>query len=69
MKLIYAIFREIIGLVLDDEFLFVATLSVVGAAVVLAKIFVVPPLATGGVLLGGVVGALLLSVWRTAYAR
>lgn len=67
MKLLYATFSKIT--VLDDEFLFVAALSVVGVAVVLAEVLAVPPLATGGVLLGGVVGALFVSVWRTAHTR
>lgn len=69
MKLLQATIMEIMGLFIDDEFLLVAALSAVGAAGVLAKILAVPPLAAGGVLLGGAVGALLVSIWRTAHTR
>jgi hypothetical protein len=68
MNLLRASFREIVGLFLDDEFLAVAVLIVVGTAAVLMKLHVLAPLVAGGVLLVGCLGALLTSVWRTASA-
>jgi hypothetical protein len=69
MNLLRASFREIVGLFLDDEFLAVAVLIVVGAAAVLMKLQAIAPLAVGAVLLAGSLGALLTSVWRTAKGR
>jgi hypothetical protein len=68
MKLINAMVKEILSLFLDDEFLALAALVVVGATAILAKIFAVAALAAGGVLVVGCLGVLLLSVWRTAHA-
>jgi predicted benzoate:H+ symporter BenE len=69
MNLLHASFREIVGLFLDDEFLAVAVLIVVGAAAVLTRLQAVAPLAVGAVLLAGCLGVLLMSVWRTATGR
>jgi hypothetical protein len=69
MNLLHASFREIVGLFLDDEFLAVAVLIVVGAAAVLMRLQAVAPLAVGAVLLAGCLGVLLMSVWRTATGR
>jgi hypothetical protein len=69
MNLLRATGNEILGLFLDDEFLAVAALIVVSSVAVLLKAFSVVPLAAGGVLLGGCVGVLLISIWRTAHAR
>jgi hypothetical protein len=68
MKLMRAIGRELLGLFLDDEFLAVAALAVVGAAAILIKALHVAPLVAGFVLLGGCVAVLCLSIWRTARA-
>jgi hypothetical protein len=67
MNLMRAIGREILGLFLDDEFLAVATLMVVGATAILVKILHAPPLG-GLALFGGCVAVLCLSIWRTARA-
>jgi hypothetical protein len=69
MNLLRATGNEILGLFLDDEFLAVAALIVVSSVAVLLKAFSVVPLAAGGILLGGCVGVLLISIWRTAHAR
>jgi hypothetical protein len=66
MNLLRASFREVVGLFLDDEFLAMSVLIVVGAAAVLLKLQAVAPLTAGGVLLVGCLGVLLTSVWRTA---
>jgi hypothetical protein len=69
MNLLRATGNEILGLFLDDEFLAVAALVVVSSVAVLLRAFSVVPLTAGGVLLGGCVGVLLISIWRTAHAR
>ena len=69
MNLLRATGNEILGLFLDDEFLAVAARVVVSSVAVLLRAFSVVPLAAGGVLLGGCVGVLLISIWRTAHAR
>jgi hypothetical protein len=68
MNLLRTSCREIVGLFLDDEFLAVAVLIVVGVAALLIKLHVIAPLAAGGVLFAGCLGILLTSVWRTANA-
>jgi hypothetical protein len=69
MKFLRTIGKEILGLFVDDEFLALAVLITVCCVAVLLKAFSVVPLAAGGVLLGGCVGVLLISIWRTAHAR
>jgi hypothetical protein len=68
VKLLRVIGQEIVGLFLDDEFLAVAALIVVGAVAVLVKVFDVAPIVSGSVLVGGCVGILAISVWRTAHS-
>jgi hypothetical protein len=68
MRLVRGTGKQILGLFLDDDFLALATLIVVSAVTVLLKAFTVSPLAAGGTLLVGCVGALFISVWRTARA-
>jgi hypothetical protein len=69
MKLLRTMGGEIVGLFLDDEFLAVAALIVVCTAAVLVKAIDIKPVVGGGALLGGCVGVLLMSVWRTASSR
>jgi hypothetical protein len=58
--------RELLGLFLDDEFLAVAVLIVVGTAALLAKALTGAPLVAGAVLIAGSVTALLFSIWQAA---
>jgi hypothetical protein len=69
MNLLSAAFRKIVGLFLDDEFLAVAVLVIVGAIAFLMKLHVIAPLAAGGILFAGCQGVLLTSVWRKANAK
>jgi hypothetical protein len=68
MNLLRASLREIVGLFVDDQFLAVAALVVVCAVTLLIEFHVITPLAAGGVLFAGCLGALLTSVWRAANA-
>lgn len=69
MNTLRLVAQEIVGLFLDDEFLAVAALVVVGVAAVLVKVVGTASVAAGGFLLAGCVGVLLVSVWRTAQPR
>jgi len=69
MKLVNAVMREIVGLFVDDEFLALATLVVVGAAAILVNVVAAIPLAAGIVLLVGCLAVLVVGVLRTAVAR
>lgn len=69
MKALIVGLRSILGLFLDDEFLAASTLVVVGAAALLLKANVIAPLADGGLLLVGCLGALLASIWRSACVK
>jgi hypothetical protein len=66
MKLVKVVIREILGLFLDDEFLALATLFVVGAAAILVNVVAAIPLAAGTVLLVGCLAVLVIGVLRTA---
>jgi hypothetical protein len=66
MTLLSTIFREIFGLFVEDEFLALATLAIVGLAALLIKGLGADVLIGAGVLFGGCVLVLLIGVWRTA---
>lgn len=69
MKVLRVIAKQIMGLFLDDGFLAVAALLVIGAVAVLTKVAAVGSPVAGGLLLGGSVIILVASVWRAAHAR
>lgn len=63
MNIVSLILRQLVGMFIDDEFLAVAVLAVVGAAALLI-LFGVPPLVAGGALLVGCIAVLMLSALR-----
>jgi hypothetical protein len=69
MKLLSAIIRPFIGLFVDDEFLALAILAVVGLTALMVKVAGVEPLVAAAVLLGGCLVVLVLGVLRTARSR
>lgn len=64
MNIAKLIFSEVVGLFIDDEFLAIAILIVVGLAALLAFWLHAPALVVGGVLLLGCIGVLVSSVVR-----
>ena len=64
MDVVTLIFKEIIGMFIDDEFLAIAVLIVIAVAAALAYVAKVPSLAVGATLLVGCVLVLIGSVWR-----
>ncbi|CAD5288245.1 conserved hypothetical protein [Bosea sp. 62] len=64
MNLVQSICREVVGLFVDDEFLALAVLGVVGLAALLAFWLVLPTLVTGAVLLVGCIAVLVASALR-----
>ena len=69
MKLLRVIGGQIVSLFLDDEFLAVATLIVISVTALLINAVAIPPLAAGGIPLGGSAGVLIMSIWRTMQIR
>lgn len=69
MKSLHLFGKEIIGLVLDDEFLAVSVLILVGTVIILLKALSLVPIAGGLLLLIGCVAILLVSVSRAAAER
>jgi len=66
MNTLSLILRELVGLFVDDEFLALAVLAVVGAAAACAFLIGTPSIVVGTVLLLGCVGVLVLSVLKTS---
>jgi hypothetical protein len=66
MNLLNSVIREIVGLFVDDEFLALATLAVVGATAIVVKGTAIDARVAGVMLLGGCLVVLLGGVWRTA---
>ncbi len=64
MNVINLIFREFVGLFVDDAFLAVAILAVIAGCAAIAVYAGVSGLAMGGLLLAGCVAVLLASVVR-----
>ena len=64
MRLIQSICRELVGLFVDDEFLALAVLGVVGLAALSAFWLALPALVTGAVLLIGCITVLVASALR-----
>jgi hypothetical protein len=66
MNLLNSVVREIVGLFVDDEFLALATLAVVGVTAIVVKGTTIDARVAGVLLLGGCLVVLLGGVWRTA---
>lgn len=64
MNLLQSICRELVGLFVDDEFLALAVLGVVGLAALSAFWLALPALVTGAVLLVGCIMVLVASALR-----
>lgn len=64
MNVLKLIFREFVGLFIDDEFLAVAILTVIAGCAALAVYVDISVLAIGALLLAGCVVVLLASVVR-----
>lgn len=64
MNALRLIFREFVGLFVDDEFLAIAVIAVIAASAAVAQIEGVPALCVGAMLLVGCIAVLLASVVR-----
>lgn len=64
MNLVALICREFVGMFVDDEFLALAVLGVVGIAALAAFWIALPPLGTGGILLAGCIAILMTSALK-----
>jgi hypothetical protein len=64
MTIITLILREFFGMFVDDEFLALAVLGLIGLSAVAAFWIALPALVVGGVLLGGCVALLMASALR-----
>lgn len=69
MSLVGMIWKSLIGLFIDDEFLAIAIVLVVAITSGLILLVGVPPLVGGGFLLIGCVVALAVGVRRTAFRK
>ena len=69
MNLLSLVLREFVGMIIDDEFLAIAVLMVVGVAAALAFWLAAPPLMVGSVLLLGLIAVLVSSVLKTSWKR
>jgi hypothetical protein len=66
MSMLEAVFRELLGLFVDDGWLALAILAVVMLAAISAALIPDIPLAAGAILLFGCLGVLLANVARAA---
>lgn len=66
MSLLKVAMHEIVGLFVDDEFLALATVGVVGFAAFIVKGTTTDPMIAALTLFGGSVAVLVAGVWRTA---
>ena len=69
MKLLKAVAAAIVGLFVDDEFLALATLAVVGIAAIILKATTLGTIVAAVTLLGGCLAILVVGIWRTARRR
>ena len=69
MKLLRIVTRKIFGLFVDDEFLALATIVVIGATAIILKVAAMGTIVNAMILLGGCLAVLVASVWRTARAQ
>ena len=66
MNMLNIVTREIVGLFVEDEFLALATLAVVGVTAIVVKGTTIDATVAGVMLLGGCLVVLVGGVWRTA---
>lgn len=66
MNALKVVFRELTGLFVDDGALALEIVAVVMAAAISQTETSTMPLVSGGILLFGCLGVLLMSVWRSA---
>ena len=66
MRMLATVFRTLVGLFIDDGALALAILMIVLLSGILSVLRPDMPLAAGGVLLIGSLGALSANVWRAA---
>ena len=66
MNILIAVFRELAGLFIDDGSLALAILGVVVLAALVVSVMPGVPMAGGGILLLGCLGALLANVLRAS---
>lgn len=66
MKMVKTIIREIFGLFIDDQFLALATLVVVGGTAIVVTVTTGTSMVAAMTLLGGCLFVLVAGVWRTA---
>jgi hypothetical protein len=69
MNMLGAVFRELLGLFVDDGSLALQIVAVVVLAAIAAALMPNAPLATGAILLFGCLGVLLANVARAARRR
>jgi hypothetical protein len=69
MNMLGAVFRELLGLFVDDGALALEILAVVMLAAISAALIPNVPLATGAILIFGCLGVLLANVARAARRR
>lgn len=66
MTLLKSLIHETIGLFVEDEFLALAILAVVGVTALIIYDTPTDAVSPGLILLGGCIAVLLVGVWRTA---
>lgn len=66
MSTLKAVLRELIGLFVDDGSLALEILAIVSAAAISQIEIPNMPLVSGGILLFGCLGVLLVNVWRSS---
>ena len=69
MNILSLIFRELVGMFVDDEFLAISVLAIVGLAAFCAFVVEASQIIVGGVLIAGCIGVLVLSVIRGSRTR
>ena len=66
MKMLKTLARETIGLFVEDEFLALAILAVVGITALIIQDTAIDAVSPALILLGGCLAVLIAGVWRTA---
>ncbi len=69
MKLLAAIWSELIGMFVDDGNLALHAVILIAAITAAVKLLGLPPLAGGCLLLAGAIGILIASLRRAAHGR
>ena len=69
MKLLAAIWSELIGMFVDDGSLALHAVILIAATTAAVKLLGLPPLGGAVLLLAGAIGILVASLWRAARGR